>query len=202
MAWIDNKEILKRIPIIGHPGALLQKNTLDKLIQNAPNLSLCIAKSEDPYTQEEYLSDIYNYIWKNTIKGKSLTDWEKDAQQTFVSSIIKSSGINSGKEGKNGQNNAIITELNIDEWIDLNMYHLFGYTPELTNMGRQTPTQIQGVGFQLPVKAKFPDITPIYYHFILKTKTQLERVKNTGDQATQAHYAYLLHKIQKAIEKN
>lgn len=77
------------------------------------------------------------------------------------------------------------------------MYHLFGYTPELTNMGRQTPTQIQGVGFQLPVKAKFPDITPIYYHFILKTKTQLERVKNTGDQATQAHYAIYYTKFRK-----
>ena len=204
MEWLDHKEIMKNIPIVGNPGILFQRNMIDNLIKGASNLALCISKSADPYTEKEYLQDIYDYVWKSTRKGVNLIEREKEAQITFVNSLIKESGINTADKGKKGSTgiNGIQQNPTLDQWLDQKMFQYYGYvqTEKVSAIDSKLP--VQGMGYQRRIKATFPSIAPIYYDFLLKTKAQLEQAQNTGDPQTRTHYAYLLNIIQKAMKKN
>ena len=201
MSWLDNKEMLKNIPIIGNPGVLFQQTLISNLISNASGLGLCISKSEDPYTEEEYLQDIYDYIWKPTQKGVTLKSREREAQLTFVKSLIKESKLDAGKGKARGSMN-ITDNLTLDQWLDQKMFQLYGYVPEQAKLSADSPEPVQGVGFQRRVKAEFPSIAHVYYNVLMKTKQQLEKAKNTGNTETRNHYALLLHQINQALKKD
>ena len=177
---------------------------IDNLIKGASNLALCISKSDDPYTEKEYLQDIYDYVWKSTRKGLALKDREKEAQITFVNSLIQQSGINAtDKAKKSGVGiNGIQQNPTLDQWLDQKMFQYYGQLPQQVIIEENPTIPVQGMGFQRKVKATFPSIAPIYYDFLLKTKTQLEQTQNTNDLKTQNHYAYLLHVIKKAMKNN
>ena len=191
---------LKNLPIVGSPAETWRKTFLMSLITGAPDLALCCSKSDDPYTQEEYLDDIYAYVFGPTIEGKALLDWQREAQITWLNTIIETSEVKSGKKGGSsiGINGA--QEVGYVESVQRDLMRFLSAAPESVKMQLRGQMPIQGIGFQQRVNAEFPSMAPLYYEFLLKTQKQLQRSRNTGDASTQAHYAYLLKVIRDAMK--
>lgn len=199
--WLDNEDFLKNLPIVGSPASTWRKTFLSSLITSAPDLALCCSKSEDPYTQEEFLTDIYAYVFGPTMKGASLLDWQREAQITWVNTIIESSEINAkDRAGNNGFAIAGTQELSYTKLVEREWQEFLLHAPDVVKAQYAQQAPIQGIGFQNRVRAEFPSIAPIYYEFLLKTQKQLQRSRHTGDANTQAHYVYLLKVIQDAMK--
>lgn len=201
MDWLDNEEFMKILPIMGSPAGMLRKSYLYSLINGADDLALCCSKSEDPYTQEEYLQDVYDYVFAPTLKRQSLSDWQREAQMTWLKTLIDGSEIAS--KGKSQLPMAINASqpITYGESLKQEMFNFFAHAPEefkLQMMRQQAP--IMGMGFQERIRAEFPSIAPLYYEFLLKTEQLLKRAQNTGNANTQAHYKFLLRMIRDAMK--
>ena len=200
MDWLDNEDFMKNLPIIGSPADTWRKTYLYSLISGASNLALCCSKSDDPYTQEEYLQDIYDYLFAPTIKGQSLLDWQRDAQTTWLRSIIDKSEV-ARKGQKQGMAAIEVSQpISFGESVKQEIYNFFAHAPEEFKIQMRGQLPVMGIGFQKRIKADFPSIAPIYYEFLLKTEKQLKRSQNLGDANTQAHYKYLLRIIRDAMK--
>ena len=78
----------------GHD-SVLQKRILDQLERLTGNIILSSHLASNPYTIQEFLTDLYNGAFENTVKGRALTDADKMLQQFIVdvsASSLKEAG--------------------------------------------------------------------------------------------------------------
>lgn len=89
--WVENKELLKNFPLIGSPAYDIQSSLVSQIINSGSGrIPLCVTKStpEEAYTTKEYLNDVYNYVWENTLKNKSLSVSDRKLQIAFVDAVV------------------------------------------------------------------------------------------------------------------
>ncbi|WP_040371594.1 zinc-dependent metalloprotease [Butyricimonas synergistica] len=197
MAWLDNETYFKNISIVGSIANHMQVYTMANLINGTKRLALCADKSDDPYTEKEYLQDIYDYVWKSTIKRRNLTEAEIVAQREFVNSMIAKSNVETGQQADRVSGWGIANQPSVEEWLAIQMYQKFGYRSPFGQPEGQQP--VASVGFQRMVDGHFSSMAPTFYFFLEKCQTLLEQAKNTGDENTRSHYALMLQTIKKAL---
>lgn len=61
-----------------------------------PQLALCASNSDDPYTPEEYVNDLYRMVWEKTLKNTMLTDRDMNLQLLFLGKVMASSTVAAG----------------------------------------------------------------------------------------------------------
>ena len=88
--WANNKELMAQISSAGDNISKLQTSVIRDLLNPSTlgKIGSLAKKSNDPYTQKEYLKDIYNYVWDKTTKGLSLTYIDKHIQYVYVHSLL------------------------------------------------------------------------------------------------------------------
>ena len=202
--WIENKDLLKNFTLIGSPSSDIQSEVVSRIVDGVSKLPLCVAKTDkDPYTPEEYLNEIYNFVWATTLKGGKTQVADRKLQDAFVSALIsKSSGSGSGGSIMIGITDAF-KAIEVPEYIKQKSIEDYGHAaleyaaPQEANDNGE----VSGFGFLQAVNyTTSPSVSHIYYGMLLKTKNLLEKNINHPSLETRNHYQLLLRRIDKAMK--
>lgn len=91
LSWIDNKEVLTQMQISDLPSLKMRNEIFNGIMSRFRYVGIAAQKSGGDYTQEEFIQDIYDEVWKNTIRNRPLTKHDMDMEQLFLASIIATS---------------------------------------------------------------------------------------------------------------
>ena len=93
--WLSKTDLKKNFNMGVDMTPVLQKRILDQLERLTGNIILSSHLASNPYTIQEFLTDLYNGAFENTVKGRALTDADKMLQQFIVdvsASSLKDAG--------------------------------------------------------------------------------------------------------------
>lgn len=93
--WLSKTDLKKNFTMGVDMTPVLQKRILDQLERLTGNIILSSHLESNPYTIQEFLTDLYNGAFENTVKGRALTDADKMLQQFIVdvsASSLKDAG--------------------------------------------------------------------------------------------------------------
>lgn len=224
MDWLNNEELLRNLPPQKNQALEMQigtasifKNLLTIKKKNAVILSA--AQSEDPYTLEDYLNDIYRTVWAKTIAGKSLEPIDKTYQTDFIVSMI-SAFDPTAKAGSilftdpNATRSEYAGPWNQAYAPTLDEVLLYGLDCEGFVSRMEDPLgkavvwsennatfETEGFGWQREVKSnEIYNTKALQYRYLQKVKALLEKRQSSGSADTQEHYKYLLYKVTKILE--
>ena len=93
--WLSKTDLKKNFTMGVDMTPVLQKRILDQLERLTGTIILSSHLASNPYTIQEFLTDLYNGAFENTVKGRALTDADKMLQQFIVdvsASSLKDAG--------------------------------------------------------------------------------------------------------------
>ena len=197
--WLEDKELVQNLPLMGSPASDIQTEIIDKIMASVSKLALSASKSDDPYTPEECLNDVYDFVWATTLKGGKTDVTDRKLQNAFVKSLISKSKTS----GNGGMITLGVTDqfpvIEAPKYVNQTSIKNFG-TNEW-NSQEQVNGDVNGFEFLVAVNyATSPSIAHIYYGLLLKTKALLEKNVNHASMETRNHYRLLLHQIEKALK--
>ena len=214
MDWLDAKEMQEGYPLRGNIASYLQDEIFFAMIKQIGNVMICASKSlgEDVYTAEDYMKDIYDYVWAPTQQGKTLTSIEKLMQINLLTTIMDQAGVVSEQKGTPFA--LAGNMIRIPEVMKEHSRAAYGLISEefagiYSNLERLVPfesedllRQAERMGFDSYVGVTAPYIPTghIYFDVLKKTLSLLKSKVNTGSTDTKQHYKLLIYKIEKALK--
>lgn len=214
MDWLDAKEMQEGYPLRGNIASYLQDEIFFAMIKQIGNVMICASKSlgEDVYTAEDYMKDIYDYVWAPTQQGKTLTSIEKLMQINLLTTIMDQAGVVSEQKGTPFA--LAGNMIRIPEVMKEQSRAAYGLISEefagiYSNLERLVPfesedllRQAERMGFDSYVGVIAPYIPTghIYFDVLKKTLSLLKSKVNTGSTDTKQHYKLLIYKIEKALK--
>ena len=214
MDWLDAKEMQEGYPLRGNIASYLQDEIFFAMIKQIGNVMICASKSlgEDVYTAEDYMKDIYDYVWAPTQQGKTLTSIEKLMQINLLTTIMDQAGVVSEQKGTPFAFAGNM--IRIPEVMKEQSRAAYGLISEefagiYSNLERLVPfesedllRQAERMGFDSYVGVTAPYIPTghIYFDVLKKTLSLLKSKVNTGSTDTKQHYKLLIYKIEKALK--
>lgn len=214
MDWLDAKEMQEGYPLRGNIASYLQDEIFFAMIKQIGNVMICASKSlgEDVYTAEDYMKDIYDYVWAPTQQGKTLTSIEKLMQINLLTTIMDQAGVVSEQKGTPFA--LAGNMIRIPEVMKEQSRAAYGLISEefagiYFNLERLVPfesedllRQAERMGFDSYVGVTAPYIPTghIYFDVLKKTLSLLKSKVNTGSTDTKQHYKLLIYKIEKALK--
>ena len=214
MDWLDAKEMQEGYPLRGNIASYLQDEIFFAMIKQIGNVMICASTSlgEDVYTAEDYMKDIYDYVWAPTQQGKTLTSIEKLMQINLLTTIMDQAGVVSEQKGTPFA--LAGNMIRIPEVMKEQSRAAYGLISEefagiYSNLERLVPfesedllRQAERMGFDSYVGVTAPYIPTghIYFDVLKKTLSLLKSKVNTGSTDTKQHYKLLIYKIEKALK--
>lgn len=214
MDWLDAKEMQEGYPLRGNIASYLQDEIFFAMIKQIGNVMICASKSlgEDVYTAEDYMKDIYDYVWAPTQQGKTLTSIEKLMQINLLTTIMDQAGVASEQKGTPFA--LAGNMIRIPEVMKEQSRAAYGLISEefagiYSNLERLVPfesedllRQAERMGFDSYVGVTAPYIPTghIYFDVLKKTLSLLKSKVNTGSTDTKQHYKLLIYKIENALK--
>ena len=214
MDWLDAKEMQEGYPLRGNIASYLQDEIFFAMIKQIGNVMICASKSlgEDVYTAEDYMKDIYDYVWAPTQQGKTLTSIEKLMQINLLTTIMDQAGVVSEQKGTPFA--LAGNMIRIPEVMKEQSRAAYGLISEefagiYSNLERLVPfesedllRQAERMGFDSYVGVTAPYIPTghIYFDVLKKTLSLLKSKVNTGSTDTKQHYELLIYKIENALK--
>ena len=214
MDWLDAKEMQEGYPLRGNIASYLQDEIFFAMIKQIGNVMICASKSlgEDVYTAEDYMKDIYDYVWAPTQQGKTLTSIEKLMQINLLTTMMDQAGVVSEQKGTPFA--LAGNMIRIPEVMKEQSRAAYGLISEefagiYSNLERLVPfesedllRQAERMGFDSYVGVTAPYIPTghIYFDVLKKTLSLLKSKVNTGSTDTKQHYKLLIYKIEKALK--
>lgn len=214
MDWLDAKEMQEGYPLRGNIASYLQDEIFFAMIKQIGNVMICASKSlgEDVYTAEDYMKDIYDYVWAPTQQGKTLTSIEKLMQINLLTTIMDQAGVVSEQKGTPFA--LAGNMIRIPEVMKEQSRAAYGLISEefagiYSNLERLVPfesedllRQAERMGFDsyVGVTAPYIPMGHIYFDVLKKTLSLLKSKVNTGSTDTKQHYKLLIYKIEKALK--
>lgn len=200
--WVENKELLKNFPLIGSPAYDIQSSLVSQIINSGSGkIPLCVTKStpEEAYTTKEYLNDVYNYVWENTLKNKSLSVSDRKLQIAFVDAVVNKG---TSTQSKNSIMIGITdNSIQMPDYVQQKSIKDFGYNTQYAFERLQSPEEVSGFGFLFNVNFNnAPEQYHVYYGILMKTKDLLQKNYNHPNIETRNHYRLLLRQIEKALK--
>jgi hypothetical protein len=142
--------------------------------------------SPDPYTQEEYLDDLYDLLFENSVKGNELTWVERNMQYAFLHTVFGSLNLHEQEATTAPRKFADLSSLYYD------------MTPHaMASLAGALPGEL------LTASTKESDLKinarKIYYAQVLKMQKLFQRRARSSRGESREHYVYLLHEINNAL---
>lgn len=198
---MDDKEYTKETGL-GYarvPSREMQLAVIGSLLGKVGDLKLCAEKSGDAYTPDEFLDDLYAYIWEGTLKKRALTEDERFLQRSFVGVVMASSAVAESPASfeKEQQRFPFVAGKNLVYWKpDMREFN------RMEQKWRNDYLPSQRSGYQGYVAtAKGYNAAPEYYSMLVRIQKLLQGAVLSSSGDTKAHYEYLLYRIRKAMSK-
>lgn len=98
--WMMDKKILGLFDP-QNPGLYDYQGTMVKsLLNQYPKVGYTAKLSDDPYTQAEYIEDLYNLVFSKSIKGKKLDRSDMNMEYAFVYALFENAGLMKDSDNK------------------------------------------------------------------------------------------------------
>ena len=93
VSWLDN---VPGLPLGRDLGVEIQQEIMRGMLRVSPLVAINEKLTTDskPFTRDEYMNDIYNFVMAPTLQNKVLTKNERSFLQEFVNSLIEETGAN------------------------------------------------------------------------------------------------------------
>ena len=168
--------------------------------------------SDDPYTLDDYLDDIFQTVWKKTIEGKSLQAVDKTYQNDFVVSMISAFDPNAKAGSLLFTDPEAVRSESLGMWDkayaptldEVILYGLdqSGFATRMEGAIRMAANlETEGFGWQREVKSdEVYNTKALQFSYLQKVKALLERRQNSGSADTQEHYKHMLYKVNRILD--
>lgn len=201
LKWIDNEALMKNFQIMGSPAGVLRNLLFKQILDSEDRIGRCALVSDDPYQVEEYMEDVYQFVWKPTIQGKSLNETDIQMQKAFVTRVSSGAGIKLGDSKSKslyGALNERIENLLANEMVSktcsCDNYHSSNHS---FSVGELSLSSYDEPEFQYFVGK---NSSPLHYSYLLKIRDLIKRRVNSSDKQTKLHYELMIHEIEKALK--
>ena len=203
MEWLDNAPLLEKVTILGSPREAVREAII-KAVVNAPakkTLAINAQLSKDPYTPEACYKDVSDFVWEPTVRNRRLTEDEMAIQREFLKAAAVKAGLKNYTAGGSTPNAFAADDAGREA------FRAFAQPAPLCSCaGCAHGTAADGdavAGFGAPRFQYFTqkDISMIYYNDILRIRDLLRGKVASASGETRMHYQYLLHNLDKALNK-
>lgn len=189
--WLDYKPLLSKMTITGSPKQTLERFMIQYILNCPISVSVYQDLSKDSFKASEAFDMVYNFVWKPTINGNSLSDSQINLQKQYLYSMMNTAGFKVG-----GAENAL-TDGNI---LDINQRE-FGCTcchaNETTCSGHEVHNPTGGFEWAPLNRFATPKVSQAdLYAYVLKAKNLMRQKVKQSSGKTKAHYELLLKTIQ------
>jgi len=194
--------------IYGQADEYLRSVLFPYMMRKVANIGFSQAKSyETPYSQTECIKDVFDYVWGSTVAGKEPSKEKLSMQKSLVKLLIDNSKVNGPVAGGNVMSLADLTEtqkglLNMIRLRQQEESRFEGNSSFLSLVSMYDPCQgeVNGFGFLERFVYQTPDITHIYYGWLLQCKEIIKKATNVQKGTIKQEYQYLLLQINKALK--
>lgn len=203
MQWLDNAPLLEKVTILGSPREAVREAII-KAVVNAPakkTLAINAQLSKDPYTPEACYKDVSDFVWEPTVRNRRLTEDEMAIQREFLKAAAVKARLKNYTAGGSTPNAFAADDAGREA------FSAFAQPAPLcscTGCAHGTAADGDAVsGFGAPRFQYFTqkDISMIYYNDILRIRNLLRGKVASASGETRMHYQYLLHNLDKALNK-
>lgn len=111
--WLDNKQLLAKLPVSGSPKQTIQNFMLKRILRIPLSVSAYEGLGEGGLTASEAFNMVYNFVWKPTISGRSLTEEQMNLQKQYLLSMAENAGfsLTGGTSGRSLQQATALDKL-------------------------------------------------------------------------------------------
>lgn len=197
-SWIDEASLQKVLPLHSNLSSVVENLIFEFILKRFPSVAICGDKMEkDPYTQVDYMNDLYHYLFVVPGKKDTLSASERNMQLKFVSYLVN--GIKTVKKGS--AVGGVSGRMLADEKIPL---------PE----GIVAPTYLydtacnhfndpkEVMGFEPTASVTIP-VEPMEHHCYSMLRT-IERIAKSrtlsGNNELRTHYRLIVYKIFQSLK--
>lgn len=206
LKWLDNAALMNNIQIMGTPSLEIETAIVEAIVASpfkiASNELMC--HGEPIYTFSECLKDVYDIVWKSSLKGKKLSGLDRKYQKEFVAVIFAGSGFR--YQGFGARGNAVaaadVYDIKVPEFLAKyeNLSSRVCSCPSCSAVHSADYGEVAGYGAPYTMFIGQPVNEAECYEYALKTKSLLERLVKTSTGDDKAHYELLLRNIQKTLK--
>lgn len=196
LEWLDNKDLMKRVSIMGSARDLIATVLARAVIASPNKVLLSSSVAEDPYDFFECSNDVFNFVWGSTKGGKKLSKIEMFMQSEYVKSLLSGTNLNRAVSGSGINDMA----LNNDLFSILREEDKSGEFNNLIKLESEASFS-PVAGYNLP-STKFNisyNRESNYYGYLLKTRDQLKRAVKRAPSEDRHHYDLLLRQVESSI---
>lgn len=208
-SWLNNAELQQNIgDIYGNASEYMRRILFPFVMRYVANIGFSEAKSFDnPYTQSECIKDVFDYVWGSTIAGQTPSKEKLSMQKLLVKILISKSKVDAPLLNGNSRALSNLTDdqrglvnlliLHEQEKAKLNSASSMISHP--INNGLQEE-EVSGFGFLQRFVYQTPDITHIYYGWLLQSKSIIEKAVKAHKGELKQDYEYLLVQINNSLK--
>ncbi len=187
--WLNSKALAYHLGEMEDNVGELQ-TALTRLLTNPSmigRIGTCAKGSTDPYTQQEFVKDVYETIWAKTIKGQSINRTDKLVQYVYIHSLLGSLDMLPAEVVKN-KSFAFCLENSLN---NVDQFESIPVTAE--QLERQMTISTKESEVKIQSKS-------ILYSQLTTIKSLLASRIPTSTGETKEHYRYLLYQIEKLMK--
>ncbi len=93
MSWLDNERLNKDVVEVVSLGEYCRDMLSDVIFKSLSTLDLSASKSDDPYTQDDAMDDLYRYILRDVAVGRESTEANIAMQHLLLTNVIRNAGV-------------------------------------------------------------------------------------------------------------
>lgn len=177
MTWLDNTYLLNHCALTGSAADYGQKFFGNLIFVQLDAMWLSESKSADPYTQEEAVADLKDFLFKESRAGKVPADFKRFMQSRYLDALITWSDVNGNSSGASSSSSSSSS--------------LTDYRPY------KGMTAIESISYKgSPVRQAF------WYSCLLDLKSEFQKAKALAPtRDLRDEYDYRLYTLRRALEK-
>ena len=92
LAWLEDKAVLGRLPVVGSPVDDVRRSIAENLMSKVFAAGVVDGIDTEQLPVKDLMDLLYERVWRPTIKGRALTDGERLFQRTYVESLMNMVG--------------------------------------------------------------------------------------------------------------
>ena len=202
LSWLDNREMMSETEINSPVENSACNTIINVLFARMPQLALCASNSDDPYTPEEYVNDLYRMVWEKTLKNTMLTDRDMNLQLLFLGKVMVSSTVaaGSGILEPVRQQGFYLAEPGAERYSIYEIQKVVEVCQFMGWIGIESEL-VQGFGSQPNILATTYSTSHLYLQMLLEIEQLVKSRVEHATGKTKLHYEYILHKINRAKMK-
>lgn len=182
LEWLDNKGLMTDMPLMANPSDIVREYLMKMILGSPAKVDLSASKAKDePYTVEQCLEDVYQYVWGPTMRREKLTPSQMKTQKAFLKNVGPGGGVSFGNATSLTLSDFIPSEKLVWAASASNMDVAAAGEP---NMAYYTPRQYEEV----------------YFAQLLKVRKLLKKRQRCSDKDTEHHYRLMLYMLDKAMK--